>query len=852
MGPLPEGNLIRILARIAGLVLALILVAAGVLGALVGRGLSQPATTPLRERWDALVGNQGAEWLTGPAPFVALGVGVTCAVLTLLFTRRRAPEVASADGAPVLDRRLARKVDKQARAMVRKGMVHEAAEYCFVSGLLDRAAELYVEAQDWSRAAEILHDQNRFEEAAELHLKAGDAETAGSIFAAQEMHERAAECFFQAGRMSVAGEMFEKIGEHRRAADCYRKAEFPRQAAKAYIRCQAWAEAAVSLEQVVSEEGGPRASENAEMRKLVLQCGRLYEQAGNLDKAEAVLAQGGCPVAAAEIALRRERFARAAELFLEGGEPLRAADTLRRFGEEREAARILGEHHRNQGEHAEAARFLEEAEDHYAAADLYRLCQDYERAATAYERAADHSQAAEMHRLAGQHAAAADNFAQGGNWDEAAASYAAAGDVRHQAEALGHAGRFLEAGRLLKAQDLDDAAIKVLQQIPADHAEFGAAAAMLGELFRSRGQLGLAIKKLRQAIGSAELDHQNLALFYTLGRVCEENGDLREAMDLYEKILACDYHYEDVEARLTATRERTASPPAAESTDGKALSARSHPGRYQIVGELGRGGMGIVYKAKDVVLDRTVAYKVLPESLVENPQALKNFLREAKSAAQLNHPNIVTVFDAGQDEGRYYIAMEYVDGHTLKQIVRKRGAIPLAGVFHVLWQMCEALAYAHDKKIVHRDIKTANTMWTRERKAKIMDFGLAKVVEEVRNHTTLVSGTPYYMSPEQTLGRNIDHRTDLYSLGVTLFELATGTLPFTEGNIPYHHVHTPAPDPRDKRPELPEVLSAVIGRCLRKDPDERYASARDILAEVKAAQDSAGPATDSGSGGSDR
>jgi serine/threonine-protein kinase len=122
--------------------------------------------------------------------------------------------------------------------------------------------------------------------------------------------------------------------------------------------------------------------------------------------------------------------------------------------------------------------------------------------------------------------------------------------------------------------------------------------------------------------------------------------------------------------------------------------------------------------------------------------------------------------------------MEYVDGTTLKEVVRRRGGISPNGVLHVLIQLCEALHFAHEQKVVHRDIKTANTMWTRDKKAKIMDFGLAKVIEEVRNHTTLVSGTPYYMSPEQTLGKNVDHRTDIYSLGVTLFELATGSLPF--------------------------------------------------------------------------
>ncbi len=170
-------------------------------------------------------------------------------------------------------------------------------------------------------------------------------------------------------------------------------------------------------------------------------------------------------------------------------------------------------------------------------------------------------------------------------------------------------------------------------------------------------------------------------------------------------------------------------------------------------------------------------------------------------------------------------------------------------MIHVLVQMCEALAYAHEKKIVHRDIKTANTMWTRDRKAKIMDFGLAKVVEEVRNHTTVVSGTPYYMSPEQTLGKNIDHRTDIYSLGVTLFELATGELPFTEGNIPYHHVHTDPPDPREINPKVPALLARVILRCMSKDPEARYRAAQEIHAEVCEAMAKAGKKPAEGSAG---
>jgi len=157
---------------------------------------------------------------------------------------------------------------------------------------------------------------------------------------------------------------------------------------------------------------------------------------------------------------------------------------------------------------------------------------------------------------------------------------------------------------------------------------------------------------------------------------------------------------------------------------GKSLS------HYKIEAELGRGGMGIVYKAQDSVLDRIVAFKVLPQALVENAQAIQNFMREAKAAAKLNHPNIVTVYDTGEQQGRYYIAMEYVEGTTLKEILRRRGAISPSGILHVLVQICEALAYAHEKKVVHRDIKPANAMWTRDKKVKLMDFGLAKELPE--------------------------------------------------------------------------------------------------------------------------
>jgi tetratricopeptide (TPR) repeat protein len=744
------------------------------------------------------------------------------------------------DDRVVQDARILKKARKMAAAAAKKGLPAEAGEVCFANGLLDLAADYFIEAGDPVRAAEIRHDQNRFLESAELHLKGRSFDAAGAIFSQQDEFARAAECYVQAGNKSVAAEMFEKAKDFRRAANCYAESGFPRHAAQAYVKCEMWEKAASCLEEVILEEGtGVGSSEpqkQAEIRKLVRMAGNLYERAGCDSKAEAVLEKGGCYSAAAEIALRHGREAKAADLFLKGKEPPRAAEVLRSLGESETAARVMAEYHRDRGDDEQAARSFEEAGEFLSAGDLYRALEQLDKAGECYEKQGDSAQAAEMFRSVGDRVRAGENYERAGMYSDAAECFALAGDETREAELLVRAGQYLRAGEIHHRNGQDDQAISVLQQVEAGSPDFTAASALLGGIFRQRGMLSVALSKLEAATGGQDLSRENIRAFYELAAAHEANGDIERAGGLYEKILACDYHYEDVEQRLAQAREalKNQSPlPGAGSQSGAPSTATGQEGRYRITGTLGRGGMGIVYKASDSVLDRTVAFKVLPEALKENPQALRNFLREAKSAAQLNHPNIVTVYDAGEQDGVYYIAMEYVDGNTLKEIVKRRGKISSGGIVHVLAQMCEALAYAHEKKIVHRDVKTANTMWTRDRQAKIMDFGLAKVIEEVRNHTTVVSGTPYYMSPEQTLGKNVDHRTDLYSLGVSIFEMATGTLPFREGNLPYHHVHTPPPDPRELVPELPPLLASIIGRCMEKDPADRYQSAREILAELK-------------------
>jgi len=794
------------------------------------------------------------ESLAGPVlRFVLVPAGLVLLAFTLgliggggggIPEARSSGEDAEDDEHASADKRTLKKVVKQARALKKQGELLEAADLLWNHELHDEAAKLFIEAGEFGRAAEIRHDQNRFLESAELHLQAENFEAAGSIFGQQEEWSRAADCYLKCEHKSVAAEMFEKGGDFREAAHCYRETDFMRHAAAMYVKCKDWRLAAECLETVFIEEGGNAGldpKKAADMSKLVRQAGKLFQKAGDPGKALEIFVRGGCALEAGEVSARLGDHESAAQHFRQAGEVERAAECLREAGQDENAARLLGQHLRDAGEHVRAAELLEQAGDQLEAGDLYRSLEQFEKAAECYEGQNSYAQAAEMFQMAGDRERAGDAFERSGRFTEAAECFALAGLAPREAELLEKAGDFLRAGDTFHAEGLDDEAISVLQKVTSEDEGFGRAAAILGDIFASRGQLSLAVTKLQQAIGDTELTRDSIDGYYKLAAIYQDDGKVRESVEIFEKVMAFDYHYRDVEERLADARARAMEEEPLGATTGEpevagtaAGSARaSGQDRYQIVGELGRGGMGIVYKVQDTVLDRIVAFKVLPQALTENPQAITNFMREAQAAAKLNHPNIVTVYDTGEQQGHYYIAMEYVEGTTLKEILRRRGAISPSGILHVLMQISEALAYAHEKKVVHRDIKPANAMWTRDKKVKLMDFGLAKVLEEARNHTTVVAGTPYYMSPEQTLGKNIDHRTDIYSLGVAVFEMATGTVPFKEGNIPYHHVHTAPPKIQDLRPDLPSALSLIVERCLEKDPANRFQSAREILAQVR-------------------
>ena len=289
-----------------------------------------------------------------------------------------------------------------------------------------------------------------------------------------------------------------------------------------------------------------------------------------------------------------------------------------------------------------------------------------------------------------------------------------------------------------------------------------------------------------------------------------------------------------------APQTRPAAAPAAAPAPAPVLD-RKTLGRYRVDREIGRGAMGAVYLGTDPKINRQVAIKTMALSKEfhgqELTEARQRFFREAETAGRLQHPDIVTIFDAGEDQELAFIAMEYLKGEDLQRYTQN--LLPVADVVRITARVAEALAYAHSQGVVHRDIKPANVMIDLETDlVKVTDFGIARIADSSRTRTGMVLGTPSFMSPEQMAGRRVDGRSDLYSLGVMLYQLLTGHLPHradSMATLMYEIANQTPPDVRNWRPEIPEQVARAVALALEKRPESRYPDGRQMAADLTAA-----------------
>ena len=369
---------------------------------------------------------------------------------------------------------------------------------------------------------------------------------------------------------------------------------------------------------------------------------------------------------------------------------------------------------------------------------------------------------------------------------------------------------------------------------------------MLGISFQGQGMLDMAFDKFRRV----PVDDQMKDILYNLALDYERKRQFNKAASVYEYVEEHDSKFKDVTERKKKLIQASDTMIFGDGTLGSAPSAdgflatgtgtKPTLGRYEIQKQLGKGAMGIVYLGMDPRINRTTAIKTFRFSEENNPEEVQKmkekFFREAESAGTLSHPNIVTIYDAGDDQNLAYIAMEYLEGEDLEKYTRKENLLPVPKVIDYVASISEALDYAHQKGIVHRDIKPANIMLLKNGVVKITDFGIARITATSQTQTGVVKGTPYYMSPEQFSGEKVDGRSDIFSLGTMFFQLLTGKLPFfgdSPAALMNQIMNVKHPDPKQINPKIVKPLVIIIDKALEKDREKRYQRASQMAADLR-------------------
>lgn len=357
---------------------------------------------------------------------------------------------------------------------------------------------------------------------------------------------------------------------------------------------------------------------------------------------------------------------------------------------------------------------------------------------------------------------------------------------------------------------------------------------MLGIAFQTQGQLDMAFEKFRKC---NPVDEQVLEAMYNLALDFERKRQFNKATSVYQYMFGHDRKFRDIETRMNRAQKMEdtimlggSNAAGTLTLDQQAGVEKPMLGRYEVEKELGKGAMGTVYLGKDPKISRVVAIKTLAlaqefdEDEIE--EVKQRFFREAESAGRLNHPYIVTIYDAGEEHDLAYIAMEFLKGQDLMRYCKPDNLMEIGRVISIVARAAEGLDYAHQQNVVHRDIKPANIMYEAESDTvKITDFGIARITDSSKTKTGTVLGTPSYMSPEQLAGKKVDGRSDLFSLGVMLYQMLSGSLPFkadSMASLMFKITNEEAVDIRSIRADIPQALAAAVNKALVKDVDQRY------------------------------
>jgi serine/threonine protein kinase/tetratricopeptide (TPR) repeat protein len=726
--------------------------------------------------------------------------------------------------------KLKRAVDK----LKKDGNYLEAGRRLEDDGDANEAVEAYTEGQQFNAAAALLEKMGKAERAGEMYLQGGDYKKAAQVFSQAGKHARAAQLFQEKGNNLEAARLYGLGNQWDKAAALYMKGGFAMRAAEAFEKCGDFIKAAEAYEkhfmENVSYQSSYSTSAGSPEQKAALLAGRLYEKAGDVKRALEIYQRGSYFKQAAEACLKAGDPHKAAELFMRAEDSGSAADAYDKAGDPVQAANLRGEVAFKAGRAAEAAAFFQQGRDYLRAAELFESAGMLAEAAGAYEAGDSFSAAGGVYMRAGIKDRAAAAYERGGDLETAAKLYEEAGHTAKAIELFDRAGHTFKSGEAAAKSGDHARAIALLQRVPSGDENHAAATELLAEAFIATGRPHLALERVQKAIGGQPASAVNINLFYWAAAAQEAAGKTDDALSIYKKVQAEDVAFRDVDQRVK--RLQSAAPP---------VPPGAKIGKYILGQRIGQGAMGEVYKAHDPALKRDVAIKMIAATVSPDSDLKVRFEREAQSAGRLNHPNVVTVYEFGQERDRIYLAMELLEGADLRAMINRHGLPSLGEKVAVMEQLCEGLAYAHAHDVVHRDLKPGNIYVLPNGQAKLLDFGLARLGNSSEfTQSGVILGTPNYMSPEQVRGERVDARSDIFSLGAVFYELLSNRKAFDADSMQgvlYHVLNDEPESVRHWVPDLPDAIISVIERALAKEPERRFQNAtemRDALRQARA------------------
>ncbi|MEM7349593.1 MAG: protein kinase [Acidobacteriota bacterium] len=761
------------------------------------------------------------------------------------------------------------------------------AESLVAEGQLEKGARLFERAKDFRRATRYYAEGRNKDKAIETAIKAVLGPKA--VRDADATLQYAAELLISVGGRKEAVPLYELAGDYVKAAQSAAKAGQRLRAAQLYDRIKEWKKAAAYYEKAGSLREALRsydreahrlqalqshdAKARQELRQIQRYRGELMAKLGHsapdangpLSAASTSgkwLEQSGRYREAVDAFVASRDFEEAFRLVREQPslDDRLQADILKQTGKLAQAAQIYGALGFNQ----EAALAWQEAGDWQQAARNWKKSHEPAKAGEAYLKAESFGLAAGCFEAAGATEKALEAYQASGDFTKVAECQMRLERPIEAAASFMKARKNLEAARLLIDQGMKAEAVDVLRQVPASAAGFEQANLLAVEILFESGELEEALHRVLLLTADIEsAGEAGLARLYWEGRIREGMKRDQEARGCYEKLVGLRSGYRDASHRLNDLQQRMTTAfaetaPAVHSVppqetlgptapavgpaktpvvgNGKTGVGEILADRYELLAELGRGGMGLVYKAHDRVLDEPVAIKTLLQQMGLQSVEEARLLREVRICRKLTHPNIVRVHDIRRFHGGVFITMELLEGKGLDHILARRKPVKLQQAKGVLGQVAAGLAEAHSLKIVHRDLKPANLFLAGSR-IKILDFGIARMPDATSQLTQTghVIGSPHYMSPEQLQGQPIDGRADIYSLGIIAFRLLAGNEPFTGETmmeVLLAHLQQTLPEIRELRQGVPEAWSRFLTKMLAKSAADRFQSIAEVQAEL--------------------